>query len=98
MAAEKSWDEIFQLAIAKDATPEMLGDALAAVALFNEVQSEAKAAVQQACLRLIRKGDESRIPEMVDLLSISLGPPSGTLIRWRPRPPLRPTPGSKNPL
>lgn len=31
-------------------------------------QSEAKNAVQQACLNLIRLGDESRIPEMVELL------------------------------
>ncbi len=38
------------------------------MALFPDVQQDAVAAVQQACLNLIRLGDESRIPEMVDLL------------------------------
>jgi len=46
----------------------MLGDAVAAVSLFAEVQQDAVDGVQEACLNLIRLGDESRIPEMVDLL------------------------------
>jgi hypothetical protein len=68
-ANSRSWQAIFDAAIAKDATPEMLGDAVAAVALFPEVQKEATASVRQACLRLIRRGDESRVPEMAELLA-----------------------------
>ena len=64
----KSWQEIFNAATAKGATLEMLGDALAAASLFPAVQREAFEGVQHACLNLIRRGDESRIPEMVDLL------------------------------
>ena len=60
-----SWESIF---IAAAATERDLGDALAAVALFGGVQEDARSAVQQACLTLIRKGDESRIPEMAELL------------------------------
>jgi hypothetical protein len=44
----------------------MLGDALAAVSLFQE-QPDAVNGVQLASLNLIRRGGESRIPEMVDL-------------------------------
>jgi hypothetical protein len=64
----KSWKEIFDVATAKGATAQMLGDVLAAVSLFPKVQSDAVNGVQHACLNLIRRGDESRIPEMVDLL------------------------------
>jgi hypothetical protein len=64
----KTWSQIFDKTTAKGTTPEMLGDALAAVSLFPEVQQDAATAVQQACLNLIRRGNESRIPEMMDLL------------------------------
>lgn len=67
-AGTQSWNDIFRAATSKGATAEKLGDALAAVSLFSSAQSEAREAVQQACLNLIRLGDESRIPEMVDLL------------------------------
>jgi len=67
-AEARSWRDIFDAATAKGATVERLGDALAAVSLFSEVQPEAVDGVQHACLNLIRRGDESRIPEMVDLL------------------------------
>jgi len=67
-AKAKSWKEIFDAATANAAAAQMLGDALAAVSLFPELQPEAVSGVQQACLNLIRCGDESRIPEMVDLL------------------------------
>ena len=40
------------------------------MSLFGAVQADAKKAVEQACLTLIRRGDESRIPEMVDLLNL----------------------------
>ena len=65
----KSWGEIFDTASAKGATTQMLGDALAAVSLFPMVQRDAESGVQNAALNLIRRGDESRIPEMVDLLA-----------------------------
>jgi len=67
-AGAQSWREIFTAATAKGATPALLGDALAAVSLFPAVQPDAVDGVQQACLNLIRRGDESRIPEMADLL------------------------------
>ena len=67
-AGAKSWGEIFDGATAKYALAQMLGDAIAAVSLFPEVQPDAVNGVQHASLNLIRRGDESRIPEMVDLL------------------------------
>jgi hypothetical protein len=67
-AGETSWQKIFDAASANGATVEMRGDALAAVSLFSDVQQEAVSQVQRACLNLIQRGDESRIPEMVDLL------------------------------
>ena len=67
-AGRKSWEQIFAAATAKGATVQVLGDALAAVSLFPQVQSDALEGVQYASLNLIRRGDESRIPEMVDLL------------------------------
>ena len=67
-AGTRSWTEIFQAAIAHGVSARMLGDALAAVAFSPTVQLDAKESVQNACLNLIRLGDESRIPEMVDLL------------------------------
>jgi hypothetical protein len=67
-AGTKSWRAIFDAATAKGATVQDLGDALAAVSLFSQVQPDAVQGVHHACLNLIRRGDESRIPEMVDLL------------------------------
>ena len=67
-AGAKPWQKIFDAASAKGTTVEMLGDALAAVSLFSDVQWEAVTWVQHVCLSLIQRGDESRIPEMVDLL------------------------------
>jgi len=67
-AGAKSWKEIFDDATAKRATVQMLGDALAAVSLCPKKQADAVKGVQQASLNLIGRGDESRIPEMVDLL------------------------------
>jgi hypothetical protein len=66
-AGRRSWEDIFRAA-AGDV--RALGDSVAAVALFGEALKGAAAAVQQACLDLIRLGDESRIPEMVDLLEL----------------------------
>ncbi len=64
----KSWDTIFETAT--NNSVQALGDALAAVALFKKTQIGVKNSVQQAALELIRIGDESRIPEMVDLLTL----------------------------
>lgn len=69
-AGVKSWQEIFNSAIAFGGTVEMLGNALAAVSLFATVEPQAVEGVQNASLNLIRRGDESRIPEMVDLLEV----------------------------
>jgi hypothetical protein len=63
-----TWDAIFASATARHATAQNLGDAIAAVLLHLAVPPEVKSAAQQACLNLIRLGDETRIPEMVDLL------------------------------
>jgi uncharacterized protein YihD (DUF1040 family) len=64
----KSWKKIFAAATDGGATSRQLGDAVAAVSLLYDVQPDAIEAVQQACLSLIRRGDESRIPELADLL------------------------------
>jgi hypothetical protein len=64
----QSWRAIFDAATTRGATAETLGNALAAVSLFSSIQSDAKDAVQHACLNLIRLGDELRIPEMAELL------------------------------
>ncbi len=67
----KSWDAIFKSATNRtNSSVQALGDALAAVALFKKTQTGVKNSVQQAALELIRIGNESRIPEMVDLLAI----------------------------
>jgi uncharacterized protein (DUF2342 family) len=67
-AGARPWQKVFDAASAKGTTVEMLDDALAAVSLFSDVQPEAVNGVQRACLSLIQRGDESRIPAMVDLL------------------------------
>ncbi len=67
-SGKQSWKKIFDTATARGATVQMLGNALAAVSLFQDVQPDAKEGVQLAALNLIRLGNESRIPEMVDLL------------------------------
>lgn len=64
----RSWRQVFDAATARGASVKKVGDALAAVSLFSSVQGQAKEAVQQACLNMIRLGDESRIPEMAELL------------------------------
>jgi hypothetical protein len=69
-AGSRTWNDIFGEATGQSRSSTSLGDALAAVALYNEVQSAASEAVQQACLAMIRQGDESRIPEMADLLML----------------------------
>ncbi len=67
-SGSKSWNGIFYEATAQGATVQMLGDAFAAVSLFQQSQPDARTGVQNAYLNLIRRGNESRIPEMVDLL------------------------------
>ena len=67
-AGLKPWEKVFDATAARGATVEMLGDALAAVSLFSDVQPEAVNGVQRACLSLIQRGDETHIPAMVDLL------------------------------
>ncbi len=70
----KSWVQIFDAATGYWATAQTLDDALAAVALFSKFELHGKflmdtlAGVDKAALNLIRRGDESRIPEMVDRL------------------------------
>jgi hypothetical protein len=64
-SGSKTWTEIF---ISASRDSQTLGDALGAVALFPSVQDDAKTAVVEACLAMIRNGDESRIPEMAELL------------------------------
>ncbi|MBK8180455.1 MAG: hypothetical protein IPK67_16495 [Planctomycetes bacterium] len=69
-SGQQTWEEIFHAATVGGSDESALGDALAAVALFAEKQADATVGVVQACLNLIRRGNESRIPEMVDLLEI----------------------------
>jgi len=63
-----TWIAVFTAATRKGRPPAELGDALAAVSLFQDTQDSAIEGVQEASLNLIRRGDESRIPEMVELL------------------------------
>jgi hypothetical protein len=62
---QRSWDDIFGSAIGDMAA---LRNALVALALSHELQPEARSGIQQACLDLIQRGNESSIPEMSDLL------------------------------
>jgi hypothetical protein len=62
-----TWKEVFSNA-SKAGDSKSLGDALAAVSLLAN-QSGINDLVTEACLRLIGHGDESRIPELVDLLN-----------------------------
>ena len=66
-----SWRQIFQEATVEGATVGMFGDALVSLLLFPNDQINAKVAdaLDEASLNLIRIGDKSRIPEMVDLLN-----------------------------
>ena len=68
-AGVKSWQEIFNAATAKGATSEMLGDALAAVALPGHATRGHKRRATSVLKIMIRRGNESRIPEMVELLT-----------------------------
>ncbi|MBU4315813.1 MAG: hypothetical protein KKF30_00910 [Proteobacteria bacterium] len=65
-SGKRSWSDIFN---ANYDHPRDLGEALEAVILFDEIQIEAKEGIQQASLSMIRRGDESRIEEMVVILS-----------------------------
>ncbi len=67
-AGAASWERIFADASVRGGTAQALGDALAAVALIPKKQEDVEESVQQAALNLIRRGDESRIPEIADLL------------------------------
>ena len=97
-AGAKSWQEIFNSVTTLAGTIESLGDALAAVSLFPSVEPQAVEGVQNASLNLIRRGDESRIPEMVDLLEgygdrtlaedfLNCGQPdlNGAAVKWANR-------------
>jgi len=62
-----SWDELFQDASESNYSVKEVGDVLAAVSLLPD-QVNIGSLVTEACLTLIRNGDESRIPELVKLL------------------------------
>jgi hypothetical protein len=66
---QTTWIKEFNQASSGNAGPVALGEALAAVGLFPE-QTDAKEGVVEACLNFIRRGDETRIPELVDMLSV----------------------------
>ena len=68
-AEQTTWTEVFDKASKVGAGPVVLGEALAAVDLFPE-QAGAKQAVVEACLNFIKRGDETRIPELVDMLGL----------------------------
>jgi hypothetical protein len=64
-----TWRDVFDKASARDAGPVALGEALSAADLFPK-QEDAREGVIQACLNFIGRGDETRIPELVDLLNL----------------------------
>lgn len=59
--------EAFEMATHSNAQKQDLGNTLAAASLLP-IQYEIRSYVTQACLTMIRQGDESRIPELLDLL------------------------------
>jgi ankyrin repeat protein len=63
-----TWRDVFTKA-ARVGESKALGDALAAVSL-SKAQSGINNIVTETCLMLIRRGDESRIPELSDLLNL----------------------------
>ena len=65
---QKTIDDIFSEATSNGTTSKDLGDVLAAVALLPNRYYVGNS-VTNACLTLIRRGDESRIPELVELLN-----------------------------
>jgi len=69
-AGQTTWKKVFEKASGKGAGPVVLGEALAAVDLFPEKQADAKDGVVEACLNFIRRGDETRIPELADMLDL----------------------------
>ncbi len=66
-SGQTTWREVFNKASASDSGPAALGEALAAVGLFPG-QADTIQQVVQACLNFIRRGDETRIPELIDML------------------------------
>jgi hypothetical protein len=63
----KTWQEAFAKASAPKAPKQALGEVLAAITLFPK-QDGVQEGVVEACLNFIRRGDESRIPELGELL------------------------------
>lgn len=63
----KTIDEAFSDALNDDRSSKGLGDVLAAISLLPNLEDINKE-VTDACLILIKRGDESRIPELVELL------------------------------
>jgi cytohesin len=66
---QTSWQEVFAKA-AKAGDSKSIGDAIAALSLAPNREGIGSSVVTQACLMLIRRGDESRIPELVELLNL----------------------------
>ena len=62
-----SWHDAFAKADGRKASPRALGDTLAAVSLSPKPEG-IDTLVTNACHLLIRRGDESRIPELAELL------------------------------
>jgi hypothetical protein len=67
-AGIRSWHDIFAGVTGEGATSEKLGDALAAMSLFQNAQVDARKGLQIAYLKLIRHGDNSYLPELLGLL------------------------------
>jgi hypothetical protein len=67
-AGQLTWAQVFNAAAKKGAGPVALGEALAAVSFFPAALLDAKEGVVQTCLDFIRRGDETRIPELIDML------------------------------
>lgn len=65
----RTWESAFKAATQPGAEKQDLGNVLAAVSLLP-IQYGINSLVTEACLTMIRQGDESRIPELVDLLHV----------------------------
>ncbi len=67
-AGVRSWQDIFSGVTGEGAPAVKLQDALAAMSLFQNEQPDAKKGLQTVYLTLIRRGDDSQLPELSDLL------------------------------
>ncbi len=66
---QASWTGLIEAASVRDAPESQLGEVLSGISLLPR-NNEVAPAVVMACHTYIRRGDESRIPDLIDLLNL----------------------------